>query len=272
VVDRRLAGARRAVGSLGLLAALWVLSPTAQASLPAVKWTFHELGTSTTTVGPIFQTQIVKNLSDARAPGRLALLNADEWEMLARNYSGDLTPVLTSYAPAYLTAYRTAKANQMLPPSTTVFNTLYEIYLDFLTNPAMSLTTRQAWFLAARYFVGEASLAYYFGTSFGDELATLIQTYDPQLWEAIGIDSAEAYNMFATGANLALQSIATFAPYLNGTDGFSITSGYDEYGAEGTYIILDDGGDTTIAVGNAPPISFDTGSPAYYGGGKKHKN
>ena len=43
----------------------------------------HQLGTTVATVEPLFQTQIVKNLSDARAPGRLALLNADEWEMLA---------------------------------------------------------------------------------------------------------------------------------------------------------------------------------------------
>ena len=56
--------------------------------------------------------------------------------MLARKYSGDLSPVLTAYAPAYLTAYRTAKAKQLLPPSTTIFDTFESIYLDFLTNPA----------------------------------------------------------------------------------------------------------------------------------------
>jgi len=257
---------------MGLLAALWVVTPDAQASLPAVKWAMHELGTSTETVGPLFQTQLVKNLSDTRAPERLALLNAAEWEMLARNYSGDLSPVLTEYAPTYLTAYRTAKAHQLLPPSTTIFNTLYEIYLDFLTNPAMSLTSRQAWTIAARYFVGEASLAYYFGTTFGDELATLIQTYDPELWAAIGVDAAEVYNLYATGANLALQSIAGIAPYLNGTPGFSLSTGYGPYGEEGTWIVLNDGGDTTAVVGNPMPMSFDTGSPAYYGGGKKHKN
>jgi hypothetical protein len=271
VVGRRSSRSWRGARIVGLLTAIW-LCPIAQASLPAVKWAFHELGTSTATVGPIFQTKLVKNLSDTRAPERLALLNAAEWEMLARNYNGDLSPVLSEYAPAYLTAYRTAKAKQALPPSTTVFNTLYEIYLDFLTNPAMSLTSRQAWFLAGRYFIGEAGLAYYLGTSWGDELAYLIQTFDPQLWEAIGYDAAEAYNMFGTGANLALQSIATFSPYLNGTEGFSLATGYGPNGEEGTWIVLNDGGDTTAVVGNPAPISFDTGSPAYYGGGKKHKN
>jgi hypothetical protein len=232
----------------------------------------HQLGTTVATVEPLFQTQIVKNLSDKRAPIQLARLNALEWEMLARKYSGDLSPVLTAYAPAYLTAYRTAKAKQLLPPSTTIFDTFESIYLDFLTNPAMSLTAPQAWTLAARYFVGEASLAYYFGTAFGDELATLIQTYDPQLWEAMGYDAAGVFNMFKSGAEAALQNIATFSPYLNGEDGFTLSTGYGPNGEEGTWIILNDGGDTTVVVGNPVPISFDTGSPAYYGGGKKHKN
>ena len=174
----------------------------------------HQLGTTVATVEPLFQTQIVKNLSDRRAPLQLARLNALEWEMLARKYSGDLSPVLTAYAPTYLTAYRTAKAKQLLPPSTTIFDTFESIYLDFLTNPAMSLTPPQAWTLAARYFVGELGLAYYMGTTFGDELATLIRTYDPQLWEAMGYDSAGVFNMFRQWRERRLAADRNILPVL----------------------------------------------------------
>ena len=245
------------------------LSP-AQA-LPA--WSYHHLGTTPTTVQTTLVATVYANIADPRAARQLARLTPADWRLLVRAYPTDLSAVIGEYAPASLAAYRTAKALQVLPPSTTIFDTMMNIYLDFLTNPALNLTPVQALVLAGRYMVGEATLAYMMGDAWGTELAALIQTYDPPLWEAMGNDIGYTVNVFGTGARFALNAIAESAPYLGASDGFTVYEGWDEYGDPATVILLNDGGNSSFAVGNSPSQSFDTSSPAaYVGGGKKHKD
>ena len=72
------------------------------------------------------------------------------------------------------------------------------------------------------------------------------------------------------GRTPSLQWIATVSPYLNGADGFSLSTGYGPYGEEGTWIVLDDGGDTTAVVGNpVPMLRLIRVHPPTMGRGKK---
>jgi hypothetical protein len=63
----------------------------------------------------------------------------------------------------------------------------YEIYMDFRTMPVGSLGVGGALFETAAVVGGAAWLAYQAGSVVGYQLVDpLIQTYDPQLWDAIG--------------------------------------------------------------------------------------
>jgi hypothetical protein len=68
-----------------------------------------------------------------------------------------------------------------------LFYTPYEIYMDFRTMPVGSLGAGGALFETALVVGGAAWMAYQAGSVVGYQLVDpLIQTYDPQLWDAIG--------------------------------------------------------------------------------------
>lgn len=67
-----------------------------------------------------------------------------------------------------------------------LFMTLQEIYLDFRTDPVGGLGVRDALVETGTYAGGELSLAWTGGSLAGDALNSLIQTYAPSLYNAIG--------------------------------------------------------------------------------------
>lgn len=176
------------------------------------------LGATPAEVDAKFASTIWHNLSGPWAAKRLAGLSDFEMAELARDYqrtTGDaamLESLLQTYAPGQLARYRTAAEaayhGAVLdgPPTTTIDNTISEIYLDFRTAPVGSMGVRAALLETSIYTMSYLAGAWGVGYTIGSGIHWAIETFDPALDDTIGgtVDAAltniaEATNDVAWG-------------------------------------------------------------------------
>jgi hypothetical protein len=174
-------------------------------------------GTTPAAIHANFPTVVYNNLNTSAAATRLAHFSAQDVQDLmlayARNNRGNTTPLIALIkvkAPAQLARFTTAANNavagytgtsmpmqnkmylrpQALPPpvapAPTVDMTLQEIYLEFRTATAGSLSVNGA-IAETIQFAGPRLLGWFgAGYSVGTVFNWLIQTYAPNTYDAIG--------------------------------------------------------------------------------------
>ena len=151
------------------------------------------IGTTPAQIAAQFRTVINANLARSGGAARFAKLSNVELVALKSHYlAADLVPALDMYAPTVVPRY---KGLFPVPTSTSIFDTLENIYLDFRTAPVGSLSAPAALLSTAAYAVTALSAAGYTGYEIGSALAPLIEKYDPSLYSAIGDDVGAVVNL-----------------------------------------------------------------------------
>lgn len=179
------------------------MSNTELADLAALygKATFHQTSPLLTILAEKLSAKELRRVASAfgSAPTSLAVELSSPASVGVAYYA---LPQLKSLSPSAPVAAATGP----LTPAVSVFQTPYEIYLDFRTAPYGALGVTDALFETATYIGGYVSAAFGVGTYIGTDINEVIENYDPDLEIDIGgtVDSmaedlAEAGNELSAG-------------------------------------------------------------------------
>lgn len=194
------------------------------------------IGTTQAQIAANFPALITKNLQTAPIAKLRALPPRVLWRLSVRvpasvSILAARDPVATIGAGARMKAAISTKGVPFTPPSTTIWNTFEEIYLDFITAPTSpGLAAATVEFCV--YSGAMAYAAWHVGFDvIGPTLNNLIQTYDPALYDAIGgtIDQImtnwadEINNLTISDTGVAAMELSGDAqPYTGDSIGFPI--------------------------------------------------